>query len=1561
MQVLFMTIFPTTMTDLASPRTSAYARLIVSALTAALLGAAQAQAQTTTNFYFDANGTTNGVGGTGNWTATNTNNLVWTTDSTGLLAPANILWTNGFAWSNNLANNAIFEGTAGTVSLSASSVFANQILVNVPGYILRNSSTGTSSANRYFRTRGGIVLADGVDLNVSSGVTTNGAITGFEGPIVGVNGTTAVSTGSSITVTGTTANADSSVRLGFDTAASDIWVPVNVATTGNGYALFMISSSGVTNSIYGNVAVTGGSRLVLGGSNSSTTRRINVRGNLTTTNTDLTVGETGHSGTIGLYGTNSIGGNVILNSGRLGYGSKEAFGSSTVVISNGTTFGQIFTIGTTDEERTITNNISLLGNVTFGLGTYGNYFAGNFNLNNGSRTVTLGNSTTIGGSVTNGSMVLSNTSATRAMTFNGDLNLSAFTNLSAGTTLLNGNTTIANLVVSNGVVLLGTGSNNIPGIVVNGGSLGAADLGSGNLVLQGIGATAVLSNSAASGSLPVGPVSLSGSGNISMSTDGSATVASSGVVTLSGASNGIVLTGSILANGATYTLLTGTSLATNGLTGPVTLTGSGVNNAAGIVLNGPAITSGQNIYTFRTTATSLEVQVDQNPALDLTWNGGSSGTWNTNSANTNWSDSGTPTAFASGNNAIIDTATNPVSLTLAPGGITAGYVTVSGTNGASFSGGNLTAIALASTDADLTVNSSCTLTNLVLTNASVAGSGTITTSAGTTVQNDTDESIGAVLAGTGGLTKSGTGILSLSAANSFAGDAVVNGGTLATAAAGVLPDSSTVRLAVAGTALDLGGNETVAAVSAANETTINVNAFNLTMGGTGASFTNTAAISGTGGIVKNGGGLLWLNNANSTYSGGLTLNGGELAFTASGSYGIDGVSTSVFGTGTLTLNGGILRSSSPTSGRNIANDIVVNENVQFGAVGGEATVTMNATAGKTTTLTKSLTITTVGSVVWEQPLSGSGLTLTKAGTNELQLRGATTLSGLLAAQGDLIVRGSNNFTTVRVDNGARLGYGSTNAAASAYFGGGAIVLSNGATLGQFATNGTGTEAERILPNNISILGNVTFGLGGFASYFGGALDLNAGSRTVTLSNSTYLNGVVSNGGLVVSNTSSTRTLYLNGNNSYTGGTVQNGGVISLGHDRGLGSGSLTVNAGTNDNTLTISANRTVTNAILLTGDAMLAANTAAMTNTPFIWTQNGVISGVGSLTKSGEGTLILAAANSHVGTNSVAAGTLVLGNAAALGSSNNPLNLNGGMFQLAQSSGDVRTGTLSVSSNAVVDLGAGSPSRVVRFGGLAITTATLTVSNTANGSVYFPTNVSDNAAALAQIKSADTTNAAVVNAVTGLLSFPGGGAAPSGLFYTPSSVLGTVGTAITTIVPTVTGTVTNYSVSPALPTGLAINAITGDISGTPTATSPSVTYTVTAANDFGATTANVTISVQSGYAAWSGGAPLDSTNLLKYAIGGASSISATNGVAPTSATTSSNISITAIVRTNDPSLAVFGQSILNLATGTWITNDVTMTPGDQIGVGQGLQRQIWSTPRTNDTKKFLRLRSTYSQ
>jgi hypothetical protein len=128
----------------------------------------------------------------------------------------------------------------------------------------------------------------------------------------------------------------------------------------------------------------------------------------------------------------------------------------------------------------------------------------------------------------------------------------------------------------------------------------------------------------------------------------------------------------------------------------------------------------------------------------------------------------------------------------------------------------------------------------------------------------------------------------------------------------------------------------------------------------------------------------------------------------------------------------------------------------------------------------------------------------------------------------------------------------------------------------------------------------------------------------------------------------------------------------------------------------------------------------------------------------------------------------------------------------------------------------------------------------------------------------------------------------------------------------------------------------------------------------GAATQNIAVtgtvsSGGSGFTTWVAGGPTNSANVLKYAIGGASSPTATDGIASITTLTTNALSITAIVRTNDPNLAVFGESLTNLSVPPWLTNGVTQTnAGDQSGVPSGTARQIFSVPRTN-TNQFLRL------
>ena len=86
--------------------------------------------------------------------------------------------------------------------------------------------------------------------------------------------------------------------------------------------------------------------------------------------------------------------------------------------------------------------------------------------------------------------------------------------------------------------------------------------------------------------------------------------------------------------------------------------------------------------------------------------------------------------------------------------------------------------------------------------------------------------------------------------------------------------------------------------------------------------------------------------------------------------------------------------------------------------------------------------------------------------------------------------------------------------------------------------------------------------------------------------------------------------------------------------------------------------------------------------------------------------------------------------------------------------------------------------------------------------------------------------------------------APSNLSYI-SPVTATVGVAFPPLSPTVTGSVSAYSVTPALPPGLSLDMTTGAVSGTPTVTAVQAPYVVTASNGSGSTSFTLMLAVNS--------------------------------------------------------------------------------------------------------------------
>ena len=435
----------------------------------------------------------------------------------------------------------------------------------------------------------------------------------------------------------------------------------------------------------------------------------------------------------------------------------------------------------------------------------------------------------------------------------------------------------------------------------------------------------------------------------------------------------------------------------------------------------------------------------------------------------------------------------------------------------------------------------------------LSGSGTVDNSgAGTptlTVGNNNVTSVfSGVIQNTSGtlaLTKTGTGMLTLSGTNTYGGATTISQGTLQLGADNVLPNGSGKgNVTVTGT-LDMNGhNQTINALSGAGTVdnksgsgtnTLTVGANNATAWTFSGAITNT---SGNLAITKIGTGSGTLSG-NDSYTGGTTISGGTL---------IVG-NAKALGTGGLTMNGGTLNLDaysisvadlSGNSGTILANNA---------GVGGSYTLTVGSDN----------TSTTYGGVIANNTDGwGETVALTKIGSGVLTLSGVNTYSGttIIQSGGAINVQNANALgsSSVTVNTGGAL-----------QIQGGITTAANALTL-----NGTGVANDGALRN---ISGNNTFS-GGIT--LGSATRINSDSGTLTLNSATAISGgfaltVGGAGNAVISSpigvASLTKdgagALTLSGANTYSGDTTISAGTLKLGAANvipdGSGKGNVTDN------------------------------------------------------------------------------------------------------------------------------------------------------------------------------------------------------------------------------------------------------------------------------------------------------------------------------------------------------------------------------------------------------------------
>ena len=589
----------------------------------------------------------------------------------------------------------------------------------------------------------------------------------------------------------------------------------------------------------------------------------------------------------------------------------------------------------------------------------------------------------------------------------------------------------------------------------------------------------------------------------------------------------------------------------------------------------------------------------------------------------------------------------------------------------------------------------------------LSGSGTVDGTSGTPTLtfgagNATGNNFSGIIkntAGTLGVTKIGSGTQTLSGPNTFSGVLNVDGGTLAFGAATNLGNATvTNTIGINGGVLSYTGSGPASLVAnqvvtlGASHGTIDTSNLlgaltlsggvnstnnNLTKTGPGSLILSAASNLGTGSVAVDAGALIvntTLTSSATTVASAATL-GGTGTLTSSVTINAGGMLSPATGTtagtltiGSLTLNAGSLLAyefggTNDLVAVTTASGLTLNGGaLNLYTTGGVSPLTANGTydlfnylsgfVGSTANLTvansqggKTYAINDTGSMI--QLVLGTAVSSDWSGTNgdgswttdgaggnwsdgaQPNSLGAVANFGILALTPQTVtLNGGKTVGSIIFDNANSFTIGTNTDA---------ITLNNGIAAGAIsASNGSHTiNAPVALGGNA----NITPGTGTGIT-FGGIISGIGRSLTFSGAGASTLNAV----------------------NTYSGGTTLSAGTLNLGNDAALGSGPLTIGAGTTiDNTkgsLLTSANNNAQNwngSFTFTGTESMDLGTGAVTlgasatittsNAAKVLTVGGAIGDgvfVFGLTKAGPGTLVLSGASTYNGATSITAGTLSL-------------------------------------------------------------------------------------------------------------------------------------------------------------------------------------------------------------------------------------------------------------------------------------------------------------------------------
>ena len=865
-----------------------------------------------------------------------------------------------------------------------------------------------------------------------------------------------------------------------------------------------------------------------------------------------------------LAGTNNTySGATTINSGTLQSPSDAALSPNSALAVNGTGTLALSYGGAADYTEAQVAALLAKPSTTFGAATATVGFD-TANLGAGG-TASYSTALTMGGGVTKlgvGTLILSG-----ANTFTGQ------TSINAGTLQLGNGGGTGQLPATGAVTNNGSLVFNRSNTVAQGIDFGPIS-GSGQLIKNGSGTLILSGANTYTGETFVN----SGTLQLTSSLAGGLTANNGANLTVSADPNGR----NVLSIGGNLTL--NTTVANVVLSNPPLSVAAGqpmrVLNYAGTLSGGAAnFTSTQLRNPVFSTATAGQVNVVFDTKF-LTWSGGTSA-WDVNGA-ANWNsgqdqfflgDAVTFNDSAANKTVTVDTVLVPNSVTISH---TAGTYTLSGAGG-------------------------------ILAGVTHSGAG--------------DAAINIPITGTGGLSKTGAGTLTLAAANAYTGPTQIQAGAVSltgtlsgtaitASGSGILSQSATGAITGTSSFTQAGSGTSVLAGTNTYINLTNVSGGTLSLPGSLRG--GLVLVSSTGVFSQTATGTLsgvlpftMLASATATSilagtnsnTGGFSVNGGMLSLTGS----INGSSVSTGNTGIFseTATGTLTGSTSLFLGG--GNSVLAGANTNTGS-----TQISSGTLSLTGSISGS-SITTMNSGVFSQTAAGS---MTGTAVLDVSAAGATS-----------VLAGTNTLTGgVSVDQGTLSLSGSLN-------GSDVSVLSPGV----FSETATGTISgtKRFLMSARALTSGASSTLAGVNTYTGntqisgGTLSLSGSLSGTTIS--TLFTGVLSE--TATGTISGNKNVSIGGNagvssilagaNTYTGATFIGGGTLQVGVGGTTGS---------------------LSPASAISNFATLAFNRS---NTITQGADFGLISGSGgNVVQLGSGTLVLSGANTYTGSTTVSAGTL---------------------------------------------------------------------------------------------------------------------------------------------------------------------------------------------------------------------------------------------------------------------------------------------------------------------------------